>query len=165
MAEDVELGRLSMADNSEIVLTTHHVYQRKDRGWRGEARTSIPRGAITSIKLEWHRNLSFIAGGVIALAIAAALYFFTLPFTVPEFVAPVAAIFGVALALLCLIRSKSMHITASTITIGGEPDDYEKAQRFCDLLLGDVRELPASPKTNEVATPPKDETQDSKWQL
>lgn len=165
MADEVELARLLMADNSEMVLTTHHVYQRKDRGWRGEVRVVIPREAITSIKIEWHRNLGFIVGGVIALAIGGALYFVDFPFPVPEFAAPVAAIFGVALMLLCLIKSKSIHITASTVTIGGEPDDYKQAERFYALLLGDGKELPETAKQNEVATPPKDETQESKWQL
>jgi hypothetical protein len=165
MAEELELARLLMADNSEMVLTTRHVYQRKDSGWRGETSVAIPRGAITSIKIEWHRNLGFIAAGVIVLAIAAALYFITFPFPVPAFAAPVGAVFGVALMLLCLIKSKSIHIAAPTVTVGGEPDDYEQAESFCDLLLNDVRELPEPAKKNETATTPKDESPDSKWQL
>lgn len=165
MAQDVEVARLAMTDRSDVVLTTHHVSRRKDSGWRGENSVIIPREAITSVSLEWHRNLGFIIAGAIVLLISLAPQVFTLPFSLPVFVQPTVAAVGVAIMLLSLIRSKSIQIAGPTAAIEGEPDDYEDAEKFCDLLLTGTKERPPGGKNNELEVRSKHEATDSKWQL
>ncbi|HEU4340963.1 MAG TPA: hypothetical protein VFU31_05280 [Candidatus Binatia bacterium] len=164
MTQGVELARLAMTDRSDIVLTSHHVSRRKDSGWRGEDNVIIPREAITSVSLEWHRNVGFIVAGAIVLLISLVPQVFTLPFELPLFVQPTVAAVGVAIMLLSLIKSKSLQIAGPTAAIEGEPDDYEEAEQFCDLLTR-TKEPPPAGKNNDIEVASGDEAIDSKWHL
>jgi hypothetical protein len=165
MAQDVELARLAMTDRSHIILTNHHVSRRKNSGWRGKNGVIIPREAITSVSLEWHRNLGFIIAGALVLLVSLAPQVFTLPFSLPVFVQPTVAAVGVAITLLSLIKSKTIQIASPTAAIEGEPDDYEDAEKFCDLLLTGTKERPPAGKNDEMEVPNKHPPVDSKWQL
>jgi hypothetical protein len=162
--EEIELDRLAMADGSNMVLTTRHVYQHKDSGWRGDSKVIIPREAITSVTIAWRRRLVFLFVGATLLAVAAALHVFSFQLSLPEFVAPVLAGFGVLIMLITWARSNTIQIIAPGATIEGQANNYDAARRFCALLLSPVHE-PLPREDDEKATIEKRDPLEPKWEL
>jgi hypothetical protein len=165
MAAEPELARLSMADGSDLVLTDRHLWRRDDRGWRGEGHVIIPRDAITSVSIEWHRNLGFIIGGAIVVLISLTLQFAPLPFSPPFPLVIAIAVLGVAIMLLSLIKSHTLQITAANASIEGAVSDYDAAQKFFHALLHGAMET-APPDENEKSEfSAEDRPDDSNWHL
>jgi hypothetical protein len=69
MKERDELGWLRLTDKSDLVLTTLHVLQHRDRGIFGKSHVIIPRKAITSVRLSWRRSRGLVVLGTILLVI------------------------------------------------------------------------------------------------
>jgi hypothetical protein len=162
--EEIELDRLTMADGSIIVLTTRHVYQHYDNGWRGDAKVIIAREAITSVTIAWRRRLVFLLVGATLLAAAAALHVFGFQLSLPEFVAPALAVLGVLIMLITWVRSNTVQIMAPGATIEGQPNNYDASRRFCALLLSPVHEPPTR-DNDEKGTTERPEALEPKWEL
>jgi hypothetical protein len=163
--EEIELERLMMTDGSSVVLTTRHVYQDKDSGWRGDSKIIIPRQAITSVSLAWRRRSGFLFAGAILLAVSAALYLFSFQLALPVFVAPAVAGLGLLIMLIYLVRSYAIQIMAQSASIEGRPTNYDAARAFCTALLSPVNEPLLAPDNNEKATTEKHDRLEPKWEL
>jgi hypothetical protein len=163
--EELELERLTMADGSSVVLTTGHVYQHKNSGWRGDSKVIIPRQAVTSVRIEWRRRLGFVFVGAILLAVSAALYVFNFKLSLPVLVAPALAVLGLLIMLISCIRSNTLQITAPGATLGGQPTNYDAARMFCVLLLSAANEPGPARETDEKATTEKPDPLEPKWEL
>ena len=165
MTQEIELARLLMADNSNLVLTNQNIYQRTNRGWIGRATVIIPRAAITSVKLEWRRSLGLLNFGLVLLIVSVPLQFLELPFSVPYYVAPAVAVLGVAVLLLSIVKSKVIQVMAPSAAIGGAPRNYDDAQKFCSLILSAKNDPPPSAVGNEKTAANKRDAVDSQWHL
>jgi hypothetical protein len=69
MTEEMEVGWLRLSDESDLVLTNLHVFQRHDRGIFGESQVVIPRKAITSVLISWRRSRGLVVLGTILVLI------------------------------------------------------------------------------------------------
>ncbi|MGH9891485.1 MAG: hypothetical protein ACREA0_05775, partial [bacterium] len=69
MNGDLELGWLRLADKSELVFTAVHLFQYDDRGIFGETKTIIPRAAIATIRIGWHRSKALLVLGLLLLSV------------------------------------------------------------------------------------------------
>jgi len=165
MAEGIELGRLTMADNSYVILTKHHVYLHKDSGWRGDAIVIIPREAITSVRIEWRRHSGFLLAGAIVLATAVALQIFSFPLSLPFFAIPGLAVMGLGVMLASWTRSKIIQIMAATAAIEGQPSSYDDAQKFCRLFVAPANQHPLVGENDEKSTAKKQVSQEARWEL
>lgn len=69
MNEEIEIGWVRLADNSDLVLTSLHVFQHKDGGIFGESKAIIRREAVTMVRVGWQRSRTLLALGSLLLAV------------------------------------------------------------------------------------------------
>ena len=182
MNEEFELGSLRLTDKSQLVLTTHHVFQHQDYGIFGENRAIIPRHAITTVRIGWQRSRWAMLLGVILLASSLALIVGNLinqpnelTFTSRLFSISSSTLwwfqYGLLVAGLALIarfwfhKRSEIQIGAASGGIGGTPVNYEDAEQFCLLLMGAGKE--ATPATAKAEREPEEapQTSDRDWRL
>jgi hypothetical protein len=181
MNEEIEIGSLKLTDNSELVLTTLHVFQHQHRGIFGESQTIIPRTAIATVRLRWERSRWLVIAGALlvllylVLMISSAVGGITVLSRNPlleisssaiSFIKYSSLIAGIGLFFLFWFDKRiEIQIAAPSGTIRGMPRSYEEAKTFCSLFIPKIREQLAITKRVEQAAPSKAKTADPDWQF
>jgi hypothetical protein len=178
MKEEDELAWLRLTDKSDLVLTSLHVLQHRDRGIFGESHAIIPRKAITSVRLSWRRSRGLIFLGTILLVICMIV---TIGLIIQDRAwAETLAISPLAMSLIqygslsgglviyvlfWFTKRNEIQIMASTATVGGIPRSYEEADKFCALLVSELedRRMATNDSESEAATRMK--AADHEWRL
>jgi hypothetical protein len=178
MTEEMEVGWLRLSDESDLVLTNLHVFQRQDQGIFGESQVIIPREAITTVQISWRRNRGLVVLGTLlvlvwlGLMVSASFSGFA-----PEQVLQLSssALFsiqygallgGIALWILFwFYKRNEIRIMAPTETLGGVPQSYEDAQKFCSLMVSGISDQPAAGKDNQREETERPKTAEHDWQL
>lgn len=175
MSEQIELGWLRLGDKSDLVLTSLHVFQYKNRGMLGEAKTIVPLRALTTARISWHRSRVLLAAGILLLVVSLTLVIdsfitgFTgtsLSFRVASLLQYGSLLGAVGLFVLFWFYKRSeIEIIAPTGTIGGIPKSYHDAQEFCDLIFSEMagRPLPVKKDAEKLEEEPK--APEPEWHL
>lgn len=182
MNERIELGWLRLADKSDLVLTTLHVLQHRDRGIFGESHAIIPRRAITTVRISWQRSrgllvvgaallfawLILLLGSIIAGTVGISswgqgLNLSSAAVSTIEYGALLGAIGIFALFWFC--KRNEIEIMAPTTTLGGTSRSYEEAEKFCSLVVSELNDQLGTAKAsgNEEESSPK--VADHEWRL
>ncbi|HWO41227.1 MAG TPA: hypothetical protein VNO43_05435 [Candidatus Eisenbacteria bacterium] len=181
MDEETEIGWMTLADRSELVLTASHVVQRAERGIFGASQIVMRRDAITSVRVSWQRSRGLLVAGValVALYVLVTLSSQLVPGRWPQLAevfkqagAALAAIQYGALAggigfvaLFWLDRQPQIEIRAGAESVGGVARSYEEAQEFSWLLLPELtRDSGARLRAGDDLKPPREAT-DQDWRL
>lgn len=148
--KEIERARLTMADESQLILTDLHVYEHKKDGFSGGSKVVLSRKAITDVRIAWERSQAaigfsiffglvwlFFSIGYVAFGnsqFLEGLFSSRLGFLIRN-----GSLVVVVIALLVYFFSKSSQIQIHTPTakVGGIAKDYQQAQNFCDLLLSE----------------------------
>lgn len=182
MNDEIELGWLRLADKSQLVLTTRHVFQHQDYGIFGENRAIIPRRAITTVRISWQRSRWAMLLGLILFLGSLALIVGN-QINQPDGIAFSTRLFAVSSSTLSLIqyglligglalialfwfhKRNEIQILGGTGSIGGTPVSYEDAEEFCLLLMGASKE--SAPAAANVQPEPENspKTADRDWRL
>jgi hypothetical protein len=178
MKDGGELGWLRLTDKSDLVLTTLHVLQHRDRGIFGESHAIIPRKAITSIRLSWRRSRELIFLGTIFLVISMILTIglivagrawvdaLTLSPLAMSFIQYGSLSGGVVVyVLFWFTKRNEIQIMAPTATLGGKPRSYEEADRFCALLVSELEDQPMATNKSKSETRRRMKAADHEWRL
>ena len=178
MNEEMEVGWLRLRDESDLVLTNLHVFQRQDRGIFGESQVIIPRKAITTVQISWRRSRGLVVLATILLVIGLGLMISAnVSGLAPEQVLQLAssAVFliqyGSLLGGICawvlfwLYKRNEIRIVAPTESLGGVPQSYEEAQKFCSLIVAGMRDQPAAGKEKEKEAAERSKTAEHDWRL
>jgi hypothetical protein len=181
MEEEIELGWLSLSGKSTLVLTTLHVCQQQDRGIFGESQTSVPRSAITTVRISWQRSRALVLLGTILLVIyllfmtssnipgAAGIASWEQALNLSSSLVAViqygllAGSIGI-FVLFWFYKASAIEIVAPSATLGGIPRSYEEAEKFWSLLVSQAKEQPETGKNEDKATPNPEGT-DHDWRL
>lgn len=181
MNEEIEIGSLKLADNSELVLTTLHVFQQQHRGIFGESQTIIPRTAIATVRLRWERSRWLAIVGVIfvliylvlmissvvgATAVLSRNPFLEISSSAISFIKYSSLIGGIGLFFLFWFDKRiEIQIVTPSGTIRGMPRSYEEAKTFCSLFIPKMREQLAITKRPEQPAASKAKAVDPDWQF
>ena len=178
MNEEIRIGRLSLTDKRELVLTLRHVFQHQDRGIFGENHEIIPLHAVTTVRISWQRSRGLVVLGTIFLITFLVLMIGSIvpePVRIPEWeqtlnLSPFGAslirygslVSGITIFILFWFHKRNeIHITAPTTTLGGIPRSYEEAEKFCFLMVSAMKDQAATAE-NEPSSP---KTADHEWKL
>jgi hypothetical protein len=166
MTDGGELGWLRLTDKSDLVLTTLHVLQHRNRGIFGESHVIIPRKAITSVRLSWRRSRGLVVLGTILLVIYVILMIGPIiagpaweqALTVSVLAMPLiqygTLLCGIAVyVLFWFAKRNEIRIMAPTAILGGTPRSYEEADKFCALLVSELEDQPRATNKSETADP------------
>ena len=178
MNEEMEVGWLRLRDESDLVLTNLHVFQRQDKGIFGETQVIIPRKAITTVQISWRRSRGLVVLGTILLVIGLGLMISAnVSGLAPEQVlqlasSPVLLIqYGSLLGGICawvlfwFYKRNEIRIVAPTESLGGVPQSYEEAQKFCSLIVAGMRDQPAAVKEKQKEAAERSKTAEHDWRL
>jgi len=180
MDEETEIGWMTLADRSELVLTASYVVQRADRGIFGASQIVMRRSAITSVRVGWQRSRGLLVTGVALLAVYVLVTLGSI--LAPERWPQLAEIFKSAGAVLAAIqygalaggigfvalfwldRQPQIEIRATTESLGGVARSYEEAQEFSWLLMPELtRDSGTRPAREDLKAPR--EAADQDWRL
>jgi hypothetical protein len=182
MNDERELGWLRLTDKSQLVLTTGHVFQHQDYGMFGENRAIIPRRAITTVRLSWQRSRWALLIGLILFFASLALIIAN-QMNQPEGIAFNTRLFAISPSTLSLIqygllvvglglialfwfhKRNEIQILGGSGSIGGTPVNYEDAEEFCLLLMGNSKEPPPAVASVEPEPENSPKTTDPDWRL
>jgi hypothetical protein len=159
MNQEIELGWLKLTDKSELVVTSVHLLQHRNRRIFGESQTVIPRTAITAVRVAWQRSRWLAFFGIIlvltylALTIGSimtgpeALVFFKLSSTTITSIQYGCLLGGIGLLVLFWFdKQTEIEIMAPSTTIGGIAKSYEEAQKFCSIFVPCMKVEPPAKK-------------------
>jgi hypothetical protein len=167
-----------LRDEGDLVLTNLHVFQRQDRGIFGESQVIIPRRAITTVLISWRRSRGLVVLGTVLLIIGLGLMISAnVSGLAPEQVLQLASSavlliqYGCLLGGICawvlfwLYKRNEIRIVAPTESLGGVPQSYEEAQKFCSLIVAGMRDQPAAGKEKEKEAAERSKTAEHDWRL
>jgi hypothetical protein len=159
MNEQIELGWLRLSDKSDLVLTSLHVFQYRNRGTFGEVKTMVPLPAITTVAIVFG---SFIADSAEMPSYLRDLFSSSVV-SVVQYGSLLGAI-GI-FVLFWFYKQNEIQIITSTGTLGGIPKSYQDAQKFCDLLVSGIKEPLAPGERDEKEPEGQGEEAESEWHL
>jgi hypothetical protein len=67
--------------------------------------------------------------------------------------------------LFWFYKRNEIRIMAPTETLGGVPQSYEDAQKFCSLMVSGISDQPATSKDNQKEETGRPKTPEHDWQL
>lgn len=165
MSKEIELGHLSVTDrrgrSSYLILTNYRIYHQSEGSVFGSSKVFMPHEAITSVQIGWRRlwwllilGLILLAGGVFAIVrgLEPLLQYGLLLGSLGMFL------------LFWFYRTSDIQIMSPTATLGGKPDQYEDARKFCELLLS-VLDEQALGEIDETLKPSRKSSSDAEWRL
>jgi hypothetical protein len=182
MDQGIELGWLRLTDKSDLVLTSLNVSQHQDRGIFGENHEIIPRKAISTVRISWRRSRGLLVLGIILLVTYLILLIspiiagpvgvssweqtLNLSSSTVSFIEYGSLLGGSGiLVLFWFYKRNEIQIMAPTTTLEGIPRSYEEAEKFCALVVSELKDQPRpTQKTeNEAESSPK--AADHNWRL